>query len=232
MLCNGFSSGQLKWLHEPGTWKPVAGKKEGTGGGWSVEGEELVLKPDAKKDLWRHTYYSPPLVKDDAPSLLMKVGSGKCTVETAFTVHNQSQFDQGGVVVRLGPEHWIKTGIEVVDGVPRIGAVCTNVYADWSTSPWPSHSAALRVHILPPAVVVEAAPWKEGKRCGEWTFLRICRIGHGAPLGAWEGARAGVYGACPEDQRGCKIVFHNLSITRGSDFSHNADGNQEMPAKL
>eukprot|EP01065_Artemidia_motanka_P006122 TRINITY_DN1299_c0_g1_i1.p1 TRINITY_DN1299_c0_g1~~TRINITY_DN1299_c0_g1_i1.p1 ORF type:complete len:231 (+),score=79.74 TRINITY_DN1299_c0_g1_i1:64-756(+) len=218
-----------RWLCDPRSWpKPTGGRREGAGGDREVRDGELILTPPAKKDLWRRTYYKPLLIKDDA-SCLVRPLSGKTTVETCFTVFPKRQFDQGGIVVRLSSELWLKAGIEVVDGVPRIGAVCTNVVSDWSTTPWPSTSAALRVHVLEPDLVIEAAPCKDGKRTGDWAFLRICRLSHGDSQ-PWRDAVAGVYGACPEEQMGGKVVFHSLSYFRGSEFEHNADGNHE--AKL
>ena len=67
-------------------------------------------------------------------------------VETSFTLDPRRQFDQAGLVVRLDSEHWVKTGIEVVDGVPRLSCVVCNVYADWSTQVWAEPALRLRVH--------------------------------------------------------------------------------------
>jgi hypothetical protein len=53
----------MEWFNEPGTFETAPGsgpEVEGTGGGWQVVGdnkEELILKPDSKKDFWKRTYY-------------------------------------------------------------------------------------------------------------------------------------------------------------------------------
>jgi len=58
------------------------------------------------------------------------------TIETAMTLNPKKQFDQGGIAVRIDSEHWIKAGIEFVDGSPRLSCVVTNVFSDWSTQHW------------------------------------------------------------------------------------------------
>jgi regulation of enolase protein 1 (concanavalin A-like superfamily) len=134
----------------------------------------LQLAPPAKRDFWRKTYYEPLLVKDDAPFLYRLIENPTTTkdklpvmVETSFTIHNpKSQFDQAGIMIRIDHEHWVKTGIEVVDGIARLSCVVTNCFSDWSTQIWPGDgsdepSIRIRVHILPQhggSIVVEAAP--------------------------------------------------------------------------
>ncbi len=56
--------GKLQWTHAPGSWGVVGagvvvGETEGTGGDWYVDpaDDTLVVKADAKKDIWRRTYY-------------------------------------------------------------------------------------------------------------------------------------------------------------------------------
>lgn len=48
------------------------------------------------------------------------------------------------------------TGIEVVDGEPRLSCVVTNKFSDWSTQPWTSNELCIRVHKLGESAVVEA----------------------------------------------------------------------------
>ena len=66
----------MSWFNEPGTYDvpPGSGPEvEGYGGRWSIigeDGDELILRPDAKKDFWRKTFYDPPINKNDGPCLL------------------------------------------------------------------------------------------------------------------------------------------------------------------
>ena len=136
----------MRWFCEPGAWAVAhddgekrTGVDEGTGGSWSVEESSgaLILAPDAKKDFWRRTYYTPLLVKDDGPCLLACVPHGAlATLEVGFTLRARRQFDQAGCVVRIDAERHVKAGIEFVDGAPRCSVVVTNGHSDWSTQPW------------------------------------------------------------------------------------------------
>ena len=67
-------------------------------------------------------------------------------VQVDFNVQARHQFDQGGLIVWRDSETWLKTGIEVVDGRPRLSCVVTrNGFSDWSTQPWATSSMRLRL---------------------------------------------------------------------------------------
>ena len=227
----------------------VEGRREGRDGSWEVDDDgQLVVKPPAKKDFWRKTYYRPLLVKDDGPCLFATVPNNKAIMATtSFTIGGTPrQFDQAGLLVRIDSEHWLKTGIEIVDGKPRLSCVCCNIYSDWSTQNYWKETAEnvkIRLHVLPNrGIVVEA--WEDAT--SSWNFIRICHLSPDAkmdpdPLAnhenvtkAWAGKAApkghlyvGVFAACPEDQTGTTVTFHDLSVVAGSTFKHDADGNFE-----
>ena len=54
-------------------------------------------------------------------------------MEVTLNILPTSQFDQAGLIIFKDPEHWLKTGIEFVDGHPKLSCVITNMYSDWST---------------------------------------------------------------------------------------------------
>jgi regulation of enolase protein 1 (concanavalin A-like superfamily) len=243
----GIADGSLAWYCDPKAWMPgaVDGQREGVGGDWNVDEEgQLVISPPAKKDFWRKTYYTPVLCKDDGSCLFATIPAGETVmVETSFTLDPKKQFDQAGLCIRLDNEHWVKTGIEVVDGEPRLSCVVCNSYSDWSTQPWPEPALRIRVHKIGSSLVVEAG--KKGCSDDSMAFIRIahlslsqgmsddplvgvsCNEGAAAPPGSvW----MGVFACCPEDQDGCTAVFHHFSIRKGTTFEHNADGNHEKPA--
>ena len=157
--------GCLQWYCSPNSWTQTnKSKREGRDGKWYLLVDDddhnnkddhnsdhqgtttttatLVVYPAAKKDFWRRTYYEPLLIKDDGAFLycdtLPPATEHYCTVETNFTLWAACQFDQAGIMIRWDDEHWIKTGIEVVDQKARLSCVVTNVYSDWSTQSWPS----------------------------------------------------------------------------------------------
>ncbi|CAJ1950544.1 unnamed protein product [Cylindrotheca closterium] len=210
------------------------------GGWWKVEGDKLLIAPKAKQDFWRKTYYEPILVKDDG-SFLYHIVPEKdlpATIETSFSLTPKAQFDQAGIIIRLDADHWIKTGIEVVDEQARLSCVVTNGFSDWSTQHVSEPGIKIRVHLLPQhggSFVVEAAP----RDTDEWSFIRIAHLSRNSNDGSlndnkevknsFHGESAqpgtlmvGVFAACPVDQKGMVATFDSISITKGSAFVHDA----------
>ena len=234
-----YKPDSLQWFCPPESWKDDNHDKTKKGW-WKVQDSKLLLAPPAKKDFWRKTYYQPLLVKDDAPFLYRNISTQNLpvTIETSFTITAKSQFDQAGIMIRLDHEHWLKTGIEVVDGIPRLSCVVTNGFSDWSTQQVEKAEMKIRVHVLPQhggSLVVEAAPLGSD----EWNFIRIAHLNrdmkhdllndHPTVKNAYQGKDAaadsvmvGIFGACPVDQAGMEVTFHELSITEGSSFVHDA----------
>ena len=232
----------LQWYSTSESWagSPFTDNCNEKQEGWKIENKKLLFAPPGKNDFWRKTYYEPLLVKDDASFLYSTVpeSSLPVTIETSFSLTPKSQFDQAGIIIRLDKEHWIKTGIEVVDEQPRLSCVVTNGFSDWSTQPWSSPALKIRVHILARhggSFVIEAAPIGTN----EWTFIRIAHMNihfnhdllndHPTTQAAEEGLSAppgtiflGVFAACPIDQAGMVATFDHLSIRQGSDFVHDA----------
>ena len=228
-LVSGFQDlSQLTWFQEPPDWE--------------VKDGNLVVRPPSKGDFWRKTYYEPTLLADHGSFLAATLPSDHhYTVETEFVLKAKRQFDQAGLIVRMDGEHWLKTGIEVVDGSPRLACVVTNVYSDWSTQSWSQYdkadsgmsvTARLRLHCRGSSFVVEA---KFGE---DWEFIRIAHLhpgviypddpipngtlGPAAPEGKFW---VGMFACCPEQQDGCEVSFSDFSILPGSHMEHNADGN-------
>jgi len=248
------NGGLLQWYCPPDSWREETllslsnnddddddtCSREGKDGWWKIENGKLLLAPPAKKDFWRKTYYQPLLVKDDGPFLYATIDKETLpvTIQTTLSLTPQAQFDQAGILIRLDKEHWIKTGIEVVDNQPRLSCVVTNGFSDWSTQNWLVPAIKIRVHILPQhggSFVVEAAPIGTE----DWAFIRIAHMNvdynhdllndHPKVQTAYEGKSApegtlmvGIFAACPVDQLGMIATFDDLSITQGSTFVHDA----------
>eukprot|EP01102_Stenamoeba_stenopodia_P020724 TRINITY_DN8189_c0_g5_i2.p2 TRINITY_DN8189_c0_g5~~TRINITY_DN8189_c0_g5_i2.p2 ORF type:complete len:266 (+),score=66.21 TRINITY_DN8189_c0_g5_i2:35-832(+) len=244
----GVREGKLVWFCEPGSWKVddatvVVGQTEGTGGRWTLDNNKLRIYADSKKDFWRRTFYTPTLIKDDAPCLFASIPStDEVTIETAMTLTPKKQFDQGGIAVRIDSEHWIKAGIEFVDGSPRLSCVVTNIFSDWSTQHWrgsPSISSSssnttnnndtivnirLRLHKKKDhSFAFEAAPFDPNNSNDsapvEWTFVRIGHLssrivskGENPGGDGEEDWKMGVFAASPIEQAGCEALFHYLRI--------------------
>ena len=252
-MVESFDVSKMQWLNHPQSWsvEDPAGELEGAGGAVSItpDASQLTLRAPARKDFWSKTFYEPLLVKSDASALLYPVPpAADATVRVDFEYTPVSQFDQAGLLVYRDSAHWMKCGIEYCDGAARLSVVVCNDYSDWSTQPWPSFSARLRVHKLchSETVVVEACPVGQDS----YQFVRIAHLSahasaDGAPTSATgaasvvDGTGAGVggvaapgvalpwqvgpYAACPVRQAGCEAVFRNFCVGDKESTVHSSD---------
>lgn len=222
-----FNDPNLVWHHDPTKYeidssndKIVIGEEEGTGGSYEIlnEGRELKLFSPAKKDFWSKTFYTPLLIKSDAPALLCPIPVDlESTVKIDFSFTPKSQFDQAGLLVYLDNNHWMKCGIEFCDGSPRLSVVVCNEFSDWSTQPWTSTSVSLKLHKVnqSDSLVVEAAPLGSN----HFQFVRIAHLGNKNRL-PW---RAGPYAASPIAQKGCEVSFSNFSVGPREPSMHSSE---------
>ncbi|MGY1815674.1 DUF1349 domain-containing protein [Blastococcus sp. SYSU D00820] len=172
-------------------------------GSWTVppvaaraDGADLLVTAAEGSDAWRHTAYG--FVHDDAHALLAPLPDAGA-VEVAFEVGYDRQFDQAGLVLRAGPETWLKTGVEVSDGVPQLGAVVTLGRSDWSVAPvpeWAGRTVTVRASRAGDAVTVRARVDDEPFR-----LVRVAPFPEGVPVAA------GPY-CCAPTRAGLVVRFH------------------------
>ena len=147
---------RLTWLNEP----PRA----------ELDGADLVVETGAETDFWRTTSYG--FVHDNGHFLGAPL-EGDSAIEVAFTADFEGAFDQAGLMLRAGPELWIKTGVELSDGILFAGAVVTVGQSDWSVSPLPDsvrgQALTFRASRSGDAVTIR---FRVGDEPG-WRFLRL-----------------------------------------------------------
>ena len=146
----------LTWLNEP----PRA----------ALENDELVVTTGRETDFWRTTSYD--FVHDDGHFLGLPL-EGDAAVEVTFRCDFEAAFDQAGLMLRADAEHWIKTGVELSDGIFYAGAVVTVGRSDWSVSPLPDavrgQWLTFRASRAGDAVTIR---YRVGDEAG-WRFLRL-----------------------------------------------------------
>jgi regulation of enolase protein 1 (concanavalin A-like superfamily) len=128
-----------------------------------------------------------------------------------FDVDFDQQFDQAGVLVRLDPEHWVKAGVEFVDGAPQLGAVVTHEVSDWSAAPvpaWAGAAVTVRVSRAGDALTIRAR--RKGE---EWRFVRL------APWPPDLPAQAGPY-CCAPTRAGLRVRFTGWRVGPADDRLH------------
>lgn len=174
---------------------------------WETGAAGLVLATAAGTDFWQGTHYGFRV--DNGHALLATVG-GDFVLTTQVRTRPRHQYDQAGLMVRLGPDCWLKTSVEFEPGEPsRLGAVVTNHgWSDWSTQDIDAErgrDVAFRITRRGADYLVEAAP-----AGAPWSQIRLARL-HDDQGGE---VRAGLYACSPKDA-GFEAAFTHLTMAPG-----------------
>jgi regulation of enolase protein 1 (concanavalin A-like superfamily) len=121
-----------------------------------ILGDVLQVVTRPMTDFWRTTAYG--FVHDDG-HFLGAPFAGDRAIEVTFSGEFAEQFDQAGLMLRAGPDLWIKAGVELSDGVLFASAVVTRGTSDWSVAPLLARSSA-----------------------AQWITIRASRAGDGVTL--------------------------------------------------
>lgn len=84
---------------------------------WSGDAKQLTLTVDADTDFWRTTHYG--FIRDNGPFYYQEV-TGDFEATVRINGQYTGLFHQAGLMIRLDPLNWIKTGIEYVDGSQQV----------------------------------------------------------------------------------------------------------------
>jgi len=166
----------------------------------------LVLRPASETDFWQQTRYG---FRADNGHFLFTEITGDFTLATKVRFHPVHQYDQAGLMVRVGPLCWLKTSVEYEPhGTARLGVVVTNYgFSDWSVQDFPreANEVCLRIRKQALDFIVEFAPDEHG----DWNMMRMAHlhIDDNAPLSC------GLY-ACSPKGGGFRAEFHFLNIVR------------------
>ena len=120
----------MQWLNEPTEW--------------SYSGHELIVKTSPKTDFWRTTHYG--FIRDSG-HFYFDTFSTDFVIEVGIRGNYKDLYDQAGIMLRIDEKHWIKTGIEFVDGMQNLSAVVTHNYSDWSMIALPNPPEVLNLRV-------------------------------------------------------------------------------------
>ncbi|MDR6639857.1 DUF1349 domain-containing protein [Paenarthrobacter nitroguajacolicus] len=171
------------------------------------EGDLLVTAAESS-DAWRITSYG--FIHDTEHALLAPFPQDSA-MEVEFTAALSQQFDQAGIFVRVGPEHWIKAGVEFADGAAQLGAVVTDRFSDWSLAPvpdWNGGRVRIRISRVGDALTIRAAA-----NGGELQLVRV------VPLDPELIAVAGPF-TCAPTRAGLTVPFHTWRTTPPDSHLH------------
>ncbi|KAB8145580.1 DUF1349 domain-containing protein [Chloroflexia bacterium SDU3-3] len=152
----------MEWYNEPAKW--------------TIHDSALHITAEPKTDFWRTTHYG--FIRDSGHfGFNMAQGDFRCRVGIRGSY--QYQYDQAGLMVRQDPHHWIKCGIEYVDGVQQASAVVTHTFSDWSVVPLAGHPPTVWFQIQRRGDAIEMSYTVDKAR---WVMLRLAYMPAQVPL--------------------------------------------------
>jgi len=165
------------------------------------DGYVFHTKPET--DFWQTTHYG--FQRDDGHFFYRPV-SGDFDVQLDLSLMPNAKYDQGGLMVRIDTDNWIKTSVEFEPvGSSHYGTVVTqNAASDWSMRPvseYPTHQSYRIIRSGCDYTIYSHLG------SGEWERLRVTR------LQANNGGEVlvGFYGCSPTGN-GCPITVSRLKF--------------------
>jgi regulation of enolase protein 1 (concanavalin A-like superfamily) len=181
---------KMSWFNEPENW--------------SIEKGKLTIDVTPQSDYWRNTRHG--FVVDDAPFYYTEQG-GEFEAVVKITGEYKSRFDQMGLMLRIDEQHWLKTGIEYVNGVVNFSAVITNENSNWSIMPLKSNPKSIWIKAIREKNAIEVSYSIDGKN---FTVSNEVYLPQHKPV------KVGMMAASP-DGIGFKAVFEEFKITHHPD---------------
>lgn len=175
----------MQWYNEPESWNETD--------------DTLRLTADGDTDFWRVTLHD--FVADDAPFYYREV-EGDFTATAKVTGDYADQYDQAGLMVRESETHWLKCGIEYLDGVQTASAVLTRDFSDWSVLPLDEAPESTWVRVERTGAAVEVSYSLDGD---DYTMIRQGYLSDAGTL------QVGLMAAAPQGD-GFETVFEEFTV--------------------
>jgi uncharacterized protein len=179
---------RIAW--QTGTWTtpPVTTSTNDAG--------HLVVTAVEGSDYWQQTVYG--FTHENGHALLAPWHRDQA-VEVTFCLDGFTElYDQAGLILWNSPTQWIKSGVEINDGVPHLGAVVTDGYSDWSLAPvpeWSGQNITIRASRMNDGVILRAHADQTA-----WRTIRVARFPHP------DQTQAGPF-TCAPTRAGLEVTF-------------------------
>ncbi|WP_126650390.1 DUF1349 domain-containing protein [Chryseobacterium aureum] len=176
---------KMTWFNEPEKWE--------------IKNNSLSMFVTPQSDYWRVSHYG--FTVDDAPFYYTTYG-GEFEAKVKITGNYKARFDQMGLMLRIDQEHYIKAGVEFVDGKYNLSTVVTHNKSDWSV---------ITLDKTPPAVWIKAVRRLDAVEIfysfddQNYTMMRNAPLQDNTPV------MVGLMAACP-DGKGFNAVFENFRV--------------------
>ena len=162
------------------------------------DGNKLKIVTGAKGDFWRDTFYG---FKHDDGHALLGPAEADFSCEVNFSADYAAQYDQAGLMIRADAAHWIKAGIEYVNGVSYLATVVTNEKSDWSQMALADFGGDIGLGLTR----VGDSVWIQYRLSNGWTMFRLAYF---PPQLA---VRAGPM-ACSPSRSGLTVEFRDFRL--------------------
>jgi regulation of enolase protein 1 (concanavalin A-like superfamily) len=176
---------KMTWFNEPEKWE--------------IKNNSLSMFVTPQSDYWRISHYG--FTVDDAPFYYTTYG-GEFETKVKITGSYKARFDQMGLMLRTDKEHYIKAGVEFVDGKYNLSTVVTHNKSDWSV---------ITLEKTPPAVWIKAVRRLDAVEIFYSFDDKSYILMRNAPLQDNTPVMVGLMAACP-DGNGFNAVFENFTV--------------------
>lgn len=166
---------------------------------WNEKNGQIWVKTSLKTDFWRITHYD--FIRDTGHFYYGNI-SGDFTATVRICGRYQELYDQGGLMLRIDDQYWMKCGIEYVESVQYASAVVTRERSDWSVAPLVGQPEALWMKVRRTGGTIEVQYSLDGE---DYTMLRL------ADFPETETVAVGLMCASPE-REGFEVTFDNFSV--------------------
>lgn len=162
------------------------------------DGAALTIETGFETDYWRQTFYG--FTHDNGHHLTTPAGDA-FTAELQVSADYGAQYDQTGLMLWADAQHWVKAGVEWVNGQAHLACVVTRGASDWSQMPidLPQPWLDLRLHRKGDAI------WLQYRSQDAWRMVRLAYFPPAMPA---------VVGpmACSPSRAGLKVTFHEFRL--------------------
>ncbi|WP_242662187.1 DUF1349 domain-containing protein [Teichococcus deserti] len=167
---------------------------------WAETADGLRVTTAPGSDFWRQTHYG---FTRDSGHFFGRSVPGDFTATLRIRGRYAALYDQAGLMLRRGPEAWIKAGIELSDGEAMLGSVLTLGHSDWATGAFPGDASDVWLRATLAGGVLRLQASADGRR---WPLLRLCPFPGDAPCAVGPMA-------CSPEGAGLEVEFSEFSVT-------------------
>jgi hypothetical protein len=164
-----------------------------------AEGLGLRVKTADKTDFWHGTFYG---FEHHNGHFMYQRAEGDFSLETAFRATFSDQYDQAGLMIHADETHWVKCGIEYVNGTAHMAVVVTNGMSDWSQMPLPGFDGRLALRLSR----VKDAVWVQYQVAEAWKMVRLAYFPPDLTVDA------GIM-CCSPSRAGLEVLFESYNLT-------------------